>query len=359
MHIDEFSSEYRQYTIGQLLHDGRILPPIAIVILCYFIYSDIFIREMPTWAFTRILPFSLFLLYYISSFSKSVKKAPIMLIVIYYSAWFSLTCMSYSISIIAWDTQFIQVSVTALMMVSMIVFLGIRGPIFYIIIIYFIPTLLFLAYIIIFTGDINKLANFANSFTVMIGMTIMYYFNEKLKRKIFIVNKKLEFQALTDPLTKLKNRRYMWDFIRQEVNRHERNRNPFTIIMIDIDKFKLLNDSHGHDCGDLVLIKFAKTILSNLRKQDIAARWGGEEFLIILPETDIMTAKVVAERLRISISKSATVVNDLELFITATFGVSEYNGATNIDQVMKLADKALYMGKEIGRNCVVIPDQFA
>jgi diguanylate cyclase (GGDEF)-like protein len=267
--------------------------------------------------------------------------------------------MSYFISISAWDTQFTQLSITALMVVSMIVFLGIRGPLLYIIMIYFIPSLLFLAYIIIFTGDISKLADFANSFTVMIGMTIMYYFNEKLKKRVFIANKELELQALTDPLTKLKNRRYMWDFIKQEVNRHERSRNPFTIVMIDIDNFKLLNDSHGHGCGDLVLIKFAEAILSNLRKQDIAARWGGEEFLIILPETDIMIAKVVAERLRINISKSATVVNDLEIFITATFGVCEYNGTANIDQVMKLADKALYMGKEIGRNCVVTPDQLA
>ncbi len=348
------SHEYHQYSNKQLFQLGRIFSLVALIILSYFIFSDIFFREVYDLAFTRILPISLFLIFYIASYTNLVEKKPDMLIAIYYMALFFLVCMSYLILIISWNTQLFEICITGIIVVCVGVFLGFRGHIVKIMIIFFIPSLLFIIYAINYLSDLYKLANLANSFTVMIGMICLYSYEEKLRKNIFAVNKKMEFMAFTDPLTKLENRRSMRVSLKQEINRHERKSISFSIIIIDIDKFKLFNDLHGHDCGDFVLIKVAETLLSNLRKQDIAARWGGEEFMILLPETDICGAKVVAEKLKTIISKSPFVFNNkLKLIITATFGVSEFNSSENIDYMIKKADEALYKGKQSGRNCVV------
>ncbi len=164
--------------------------------------------------------------------------------------------------------------------------------------------------------------------------------------------KKLELQSLTDPLTKMNNRRAMWNFLNSEIIRQKRNKKPFSIIMVDIDKFKIFNDLYGHECGDYTLVTVAKTIVANLRNQDVVARWGGEEFLILLPGTNIGGAKVIAEKIRVNISKYFF-YNKTKLLVTVTLGLSEFNGSENIEYVIKMADKALYEGKQSGRNCVV------
>ena len=125
-------------------------------------------------------------------------------------------------------------------------------------------------------------------------------------------------------------------------------------IFIDIDKFKNINDTYGHQCGDEVLKTVASTIRQLLRKYDFVARWGGEEFLAVLPETEIHGAKIVAERFRQSIESLHIKYTDIEIPVTVTLGVSQFDGELGIDKSIQLADEALYDGKMNGRNQVVV-----
>lgn len=345
------SNEYRQHSNQQLLQIGKYLSPAIIIGLSYFSYSDIFFRKMPICVFVRILPIFLFITFSVLLLTNLATKKPILLIRVYHSALFSLVCMSYLISILVWDTSTLQASITGLVLVCVAVYVGVCGPIIYISIIYFIPSLLFIIYVIYFKNEIEILVDYANSFAGMLGLLFIYNHNEGLRKKVFFINNKLELQSLTDPLTKMNNRRAMWNYLNAEVIRQKRNNKSFSIIMIDLDRFKLFNDLHGHECGDFILGSVAKTIISNLRNQDIGSRWGGEEFLILLPETDIGGAKVLAEKIRVSILQGV-LYNKYKLLVTATLGLSEFNGSEDIEYVIKMADDALYKGKNSGRNCV-------
>lgn len=123
--------------------------------------------------------------------------------------------------------------------------------------------------------------------------------------------------------------------------------------MIDIDKFKSVNDTYGHECGDLVLVSIARQLEVTLRQQDIVTRWGGEEFIILLPESDQAGALSVAEKIRSAINQTQHIYGDTSLSVTATLGVCVHNKNHPIDDTIHRADKALYRGKKSGRNCVV------
>lgn len=179
---------------------------------------------------------------------------------------------------------------------------------------------------------------------------------EQLERE----NKKLEeayalqqILATTDPLTKLINRREVLRLIEHEKNRYERNKTPFTIIVSDIDFFKRVNDNYGHECGDVVLCTVAEILKSSTRKQDYVSRWGGEEFLILLPDTALEGGVILAEKLRGKIQKKVFRYGDDDFTVTMTFGVSSYSDNKTIDKLINEADEALYKGKENGRNQVV------
>lgn len=166
--------------------------------------------------------------------------------------------------------------------------------------------------------------------------------------------KQLEIAARTDSLTGLLNRRRIIELIEIEAIRYARNKKLFSIVIGDIDFFKSINDNYGHDEGDVVLKSIADTITAMIRKQDSAARWGGEEFLILLPETDMNGGKNITEKIRDKIANGKFVPMNIDLKLTMTFGIAEYDAAISIDSTIKKADIALYEGKNKGRNCVVV-----
>jgi len=177
---------------------------------------------------------------------------------------------------------------------------------------------------------------------------------EKRTQKIIEKNKALEKMSRTDKLTNLPNRRHILEKIKDEIARQKRYQNPFSIIMGDIDHFKNINDNYGHKIGDQVLEKVASLIKEEKREGDFAARWGGEEFLILLPETNIEEAYLTTERIRKEIRNMEYEANNERLKITLTFGITEYDLELSIEENINRADKALYQGKKQGRNCSVI-----
>ncbi len=167
------------------------------------------------------------------------------------------------------------------------------------------------------------------------------------------MNRKLDQAARSDPLTGLANRRAMMEWLEREAVRSQRNKRNFSVTLCDIDFFKKFNDTWGHDCGDFVLQEIAESLKNSLRAQDIVARWGGEEFLMLLPETTLNGAVVLAEKIRRTIEHSIFPFQGMDLTVTMSFGVAEYERSRTIDECIKQADEALYKAKEKGRNCVV------
>jgi len=181
--------------------------------------------------------------------------------------------------------------------------------------------------------------------------------------QLFISNKKMEVQskqllfiANTDELTGLINRRQLYVLLNREVTRSNRYRREFSIIMFDIDFFKKINDTYGHEIGDLALKHISSILVSHCRNEDSACRYGGEEFLVALPETGIEQASEMAERLRNQFEETTLKHGEISIKITASFGVSNYQQDSNnsIDLVIKQADDAMYEAKASGRNRVCI-----
>ena len=165
---------------------------------------------------------------------------------------------------------------------------------------------------------------------------------------------KLEISAKTDPLTGLSNRRGVMEKIEYEKLRFDRSKRPFTFILADIDHFKKINDTYGHDAGDFILRQVAQHFKDALRGQDTVCRWGGEEFLVLLPETDLKGTILLAEKLRARIEMDRFEHNSETLQITMSFGLSLFDGSDqNIDSCIKRADECLYAAKTGGRNRVM------
>jgi diguanylate cyclase (GGDEF)-like protein len=163
-----------------------------------------------------------------------------------------------------------------------------------------------------------------------------------------------------DGLTKLFNRRYIEETLEKEFNRARRYQGKLSAILTDIDFFKKVNDTHGHLAGDDVLRAVAQRLEACLRNTDIVGRYGGEEFLIILPETDLAGATILAERLRQAIKATPIEVEEVSLPVTISLGVTELRSKTaGYAQLIAEADVGLYQSKENGRNCYTIfsPDQ--
>jgi len=165
----------------------------------------------------------------------------------------------------------------------------------------------------------------------------------------------LRAQAATDPLTGVPNRRSFETTARREVERARRYAKPFAVLALDIDHFKKVNDTYGHDIGDIVLKGMTRICLDKLRVTDILARLGGEEFAMLLPETDIEAATTLAERLRVAIATTPIVTAKGPLPITASLGVAQYApNEPTIDAALKRADEALYEAKHSGRNKIIV-----
>lgn len=184
--------------------------------------------------------------------------------------------------------------------------------------------------------------------------------NDDLKRK----NKEIETLALTDPLTELPNRRAIISNLEDEISTLRRRLfsadempgyKEFSVALCDIDNFKSINDTYGHNCGDTVLKGVAEKLLRVLRAQDMVARWGGEEFLVLFRDIDTSGAALIAERLRKAVSKTHFSHDGQSFQVTITLGLATCRSADlDVDTCVQMADTALYAGKEGGRNRVVI-----
>lgn len=177
---------------------------------------------------------------------------------------------------------------------------------------------------------------------------------KKREQELMKLNKILDETGRKDPLTELSNRRDMNERLLHYQALFQRNKRSFAIIMADIDYFKSINDAYGHDMGDFILVWISDFLREITRAQDIVSRWGGEEFLLLLPETDIKGASILAEKIKEKIANTPIVRKNIRLNVTLTLGVSVYNTESDIEEVIKRADDALYRGKANGRNQVVI-----
>lgn len=180
------------------------------------------------------------------------------------------------------------------------------------------------------------------------AQAIIFNFFDTTEKKL--LERKLLEASITDYLTGLYNRRFLEESLKREKSIADRYGIIFTLILIDLDYFKLINDIYGHDVGDKVLIEVANILKKNLRYSDLCGRWGGEEFLILLRNAKLSQGYAVAEKLR-------KLICDLKLppveNITASFGLAEYNPPESHEDTLKRADLALYKAKAQGKNCII------
>lgn len=195
------------------------------------------------------------------------------------------------------------------------------------------------------------------------------YLDELSKQAAITINRANTYaeilkHAMLDALTGFYNRRQLEERIKQEIATSKRQKTPLCAIMTDIDFFKSVNDTYGHAVGDLVLQTVAKVMRSQLREYDVAGRYGGEEFALLLPFTKIKEAQMVAERLRkavedkkIDIEKVNSNAPEKEIGVTISIGVCEFKADDKEEDLLKKADKALYEAKKTGRNKVVVNNE--
>ncbi|MCP4902090.1 MAG: GGDEF domain-containing protein [bacterium] len=181
------------------------------------------------------------------------------------------------------------------------------------------------------------------------GVIVFVLYQQKRRANI-----ELDRLSRTDPLTGLANRRSLLDAARTSQLRAQRFAEPYSVILMDIDHFKRFNDEHGHDCGDAVLKAVASAIRESVREIDIAARWGGEEFLVLCPGTDIDGAEVLADRVHQAVRSTTVAYGGLPHRVTITAGIGQYKGNDSFDSVIQYADEALYRGKTEGRDRIVV-----
>jgi diguanylate cyclase (GGDEF)-like protein len=204
-------------------------------------------------------------------------------------------------------------------------------------------------------------------FTLLVTiMTLIYFFskerrvhdNVEMERRLKLqeLARDLRLQATTDPLTGLNNRLKFDQVLANEMLRSQRYKTPFSLILYDVDHFKEVNDTHGHQVGDKVLIQLSRFIADRIRSTDFLARWGGEEFVIVVPESDSRAACQFADKLRDAI---AQLVFDQVGTVTCSFGVAQYEDGEVAEAFISRADDALYRAKINGRNRVEVASQSA
>jgi two-component system, cell cycle response regulator len=188
---------------------------------------------------------------------------------------------------------------------------------------------------------------------LMLGVGLIA--SEILRRtrlQTFVAHQELQQLASTDPLTGLNNRRSIEPQLESEVSRARRHHAHLSVLIADLDHFKRVNDQYGHVVGDGMLCEVARRIETLLRKEDRAARWGGEEFLVLLPETDLEQAEIVAEKIREAIASRPVAVNGFRIPLTISIGVAAWADDADAESLIRRADKGLYRAKGSGRNRV-------
>ncbi|MFO7649665.1 diguanylate cyclase [Halomonas campaniensis] len=176
----------------------------------------------------------------------------------------------------------------------------------------------------------------------------------ELIRELEATRDELARHASTDPLTGLLNRRAFEQRLQQEVALMQRGASSSSLMLIDLDHFKTVNDTLGHKAGDEVIVRFAYMCREVFRQADVIGRWGGEEFVVMLPRASVMEAERAAERLRQTLESTPMVDTATPpLYVTASIGVCSLNGASSMDECLHRTDELLYQAKENGRNCTV------
>ncbi len=170
-----------------------------------------------------------------------------------------------------------------------------------------------------------------------------------------IIHDKLEQLSILDPLTKTYNRRFGMERLKEEFSRSVRTNTPIGVLMLDLDLFKKVNDTYGHIVGDKVLINFSEIVKENLRKEDTLVRYGGEEFLVVLPNATLKGIKTAAEKIRRLVEDSVVRYKNQELKITVSIGGVSFpnDEIESVEEIIKKADENLYIAKEAGRNKVI------
>jgi diguanylate cyclase (GGDEF)-like protein len=184
---------------------------------------------------------------------------------------------------------------------------------------------------------------------------------DQKNRELEVANKRLRKLSITDGLTELFNHRHVHELLQEEFERSRRSEEPLAVTMIDLDKFKNVNDTYGHPTGDVVLYETARILRDTAREIDMVGRYGGEEFIVILPNTDEEEAAAFAERVRQAVEGHVYRDDDsgVELRMTCSSGAATFpsQGVSTPEQLLKMADDALYVAKESGRNRVVRASQ--
>ena len=199
-------------------------------------------------------------------------------------------------------------------------------------------------------GDLNQQVHFLGDFSVAFnGMILALREKRRLEEQLHEVNQILEKQASTDVLTGLFNRLKLGRLLDAEIARAQRYATPLAVILLDIDHFKKINDTRGHQVGDDVLRELAQRLVSSLRACDAVARWGGEEFLVMLPNSPLAAGRECAEKLRAAVADCPFAAMPR---VTASFGVAELEKGEPRDTLINRADQALYRAKDNGRNRV-------
>ena len=180
--------------------------------------------------------------------------------------------------------------------------------------------------------------------------------SDSIQEDLKLLTDSLYEAARKDPLTGLSNRREMLESLATQIRRAERHNEVFSVVLADIDHFKAVNDQHGHEAGDIVLIHVAHQLEQSVREEDLCARWGGEEFLICLPHVALAGATSVAEKLRQRIDTRELSVSGSGIHVTASLGVATYQPGDEIDTLVRIADGAMFEAKRRGRNQVYVMD---
>lgn len=176
--------------------------------------------------------------------------------------------------------------------------------------------------------------------------------SDRYQRIMRDLNQALEEASTQDLLTGLANRRHLLERIKAESARRTRRKVPFCIAMADVDHFKGVNDRYGHEAGDLVLVQVAANMRAGLREADLCGRWGGEEFLLLLPDTHLADAVMLIDRIRERIAAQSVVGDGKLVTVTASFGVVEQHVKESVADTIRRADEAMYIAKHKGRNRV-------
>ncbi|WP_339650305.1 diguanylate cyclase [Halopseudomonas pelagia] len=198
---------------------------------------------------------------------------------------------------------------------------------------------------------------------VLEALTLAFIISHRIKilEDIRASQEELKKQAATDPLTRLYNRRFFFSEADYLLELAKNKGTPLAVLVIDIDHFKQVNDQYGHSCGDQVIVNIAQTLKKHSRTHDLVARFGGEEFVVLLPEADLQEASQCAERIRASVQALEVPVNTHDMVrCTVSIGIAEIMlGNDSVEAALKRADKALYHAKHSGRNqlCIETPEQ--